>query len=61
MQNPAREILEAIRCFGGRGKLFGVEFRNIKGGFLNVRRPSLTMATRPAGRLSPSPGATSSR
>lgn len=37
MQNPAKEILEAIRYFGTRGKLFGVEFRNIKGGFLNFQ------------------------
>jgi mannonate dehydratase len=37
MKNPAKEILEAIRYFGGRGKLFGVEFRNIRGGFLNFQ------------------------
>jgi len=37
MKNPAQEILEAIRYFGGRGKIFGVEFRNIQGGFLNFQ------------------------
>ena len=37
MQNPAREISEAVRYFGSRGKLFGMEFRNIKGGFLNFQ------------------------
>ena len=37
MKTPAKEILEAIRYFGGRGKIFGVEFRNIKGGFLNFQ------------------------
>jgi mannonate dehydratase len=28
---PAREIFEVIRWFGGRGKIFNVHFRNIKG------------------------------
>ena len=37
MRNPAREILEAIRYFGARGKIFGVEFRNIRGGFLDFQ------------------------
>jgi mannonate dehydratase len=31
---PAREVLEAIRHFGGRKKIFMVHFRNISGGFL---------------------------
>jgi mannonate dehydratase len=31
---PATEVLEAIREFGGQGKLFMVHFRNITGGFL---------------------------
>lgn len=33
--NPATEVLEAIRYFGTRDKLFMVHLRNIKGGFLN--------------------------
>jgi mannonate dehydratase len=31
LDDPAREILEAIRWFGERGKIFNVHFRNIKG------------------------------
>jgi mannonate dehydratase len=31
--SPATEVLEAIRDFGGRGKLFMVHFRNIRGGY----------------------------
>lgn len=31
--DPATEVLEAIRYFGGRGKLFMVHFRNIQGGY----------------------------
>ncbi len=31
--DPATEVLDAIRYFGGRGKLFMVHFRNIKGGY----------------------------
>ncbi len=33
--NPATEVLEAIRYFGGRGKIFMVHFRNIKGSYLH--------------------------
>jgi mannonate dehydratase len=33
--NPATEVLEAIRYFGERDKIFMVHFRNITGGFLN--------------------------
>jgi mannonate dehydratase len=33
--HPAREVLEAIRHFGGAGKIFMVHFRNIRGGYLN--------------------------
>lgn len=33
--DPATEVLEAIRYFGSRGKIFMVHFRNIRGGFLN--------------------------
>jgi mannonate dehydratase len=35
LKNPRVEILEAIRYFGSRGKIFNVHFRNIRGGFLN--------------------------
>jgi mannonate dehydratase len=31
--DPATEVLDAIRYFGGCGKLFMVHFRNIKGGY----------------------------
>ena len=31
LDDPAREIFDAIRWFGERGKLFNVHFRNIKG------------------------------
>jgi len=31
LDDPAREILDAIRRFGERGKIFNVHFRNIKG------------------------------
>jgi len=31
LDDPAREIFEAIRWFGERGKIFNVHFRNIKG------------------------------
>ena len=33
--DPATEVLEAIRYFGERNKIFMVHFRNIRGGFLN--------------------------
>jgi mannonate dehydratase len=34
-QEPAREVLEAIRYFGERGKIFMVHFRNIRGRVLD--------------------------
>jgi mannonate dehydratase len=37
LQDPNREILEVIRYFGPRRKIFNVHFRNIKGKFLNFR------------------------
>ncbi|HEX2037894.1 MAG TPA: mannonate dehydratase [Chloroflexota bacterium] len=33
--NPATEVIDAIRYFGERQKIFMVHFRNIKGGFLH--------------------------
>lgn len=33
--HPATEVIEAIRYFGERGKIFMVHLRNITGGFLN--------------------------
>jgi mannonate dehydratase len=35
LQDPGREILDVIRYFGSRGKIVAVDFRNVKGGFLN--------------------------
>jgi len=37
LQNPGQEIFEVIRYFGGRGKIFNVHFRNIRGRFLNFQ------------------------
>ena len=37
LQDPAREILDVIRWFGTRGKIFNVHFRNIQGRFLDFR------------------------
>lgn len=34
-KDPRREVPEAIRYFGERGKIFMVHFRNIRGGYLN--------------------------
>jgi mannonate dehydratase len=34
-EDPAREVLEAIRYFGRGERIFMVHFRNIKGGYLN--------------------------
>ncbi|HVB96220.1 MAG TPA: mannonate dehydratase [Chloroflexota bacterium] len=34
-KKPATEVMEAIRYFGSRDKIFMVHFRNIKGGFLD--------------------------
>ena len=32
LENPAEEVYGVIRWFGGRGKIFNLHFRNIKGG-----------------------------
>ena len=37
LKDPNKEILEVIRYFGSRGKIFNVHFRNIEGGFLSFR------------------------
>jgi mannonate dehydratase len=37
LRDPGKEIYEVIRYFGGRGKIFNVHFRNIKGGYLNFQ------------------------
>src|SRR5216683_1080938 len=37
LDDPAREIVDVIRWFGERGKLFNVHFRNIKGRKLDFR------------------------
>ena len=37
LDNPGREIFDAIRYFGVRKKIFNVHFRNIHGGFLNFQ------------------------
>jgi mannonate dehydratase len=37
LENPREEILDVIRYFGQRKKIFNVHFRNIAGGFLNFR------------------------
>lgn len=37
LQDPAREILDVIRWFGSRKKIFNVHFRNIKGGWLDFQ------------------------
>jgi mannonate dehydratase len=34
LAKPGEEIYDVIRYFGGRGKIFNVHFRNIRGGFL---------------------------
>ena len=34
-ENPATEVLEAIRYFAGHKRIVMVHFRNIKGGYLN--------------------------
>ncbi len=36
LDGPSREILDVIRWFGERGKLFNVHFRNIKGRELDL-------------------------
>jgi mannonate dehydratase len=35
LENPNREIVDVIRYFGSRGKIFNVHFRNIKGHVLD--------------------------
>ncbi len=37
LATPGEQIFDVIRYFGGRGKIFNVHFRNIKGGFLNFQ------------------------
>jgi mannonate dehydratase len=37
LRKPNEEIVDVIRYFGSRGKIFNVHFRNIKGGFLNFQ------------------------
>jgi mannonate dehydratase len=34
LEKPGEQIYDVIREFGGRGKIFNVHFRNIRGGFL---------------------------
>jgi mannonate dehydratase len=37
LENPGKEILDVIRWFGSRKKIFNVHFRNIRGKFLNFQ------------------------
>jgi mannonate dehydratase len=37
LENPGKEILDLIRYFGTRKKIFNVHFRNIRGKFLNFQ------------------------
>lgn len=37
LKDPGKEILDVIRYFGTRKKIFNVHFRNIKGGFLKFQ------------------------
>lgn len=37
LENPGKEILDVIRYFGERKKIFNVHFRNIRGKFLNFQ------------------------
>jgi mannonate dehydratase len=37
LKDPNKEIIDVIRYFGSRGKIFNVHFRNIEGGFLSFR------------------------
>lgn len=37
LKKPGEEIFDVIRYFGGKGKIFNVHFRNIRGGFLNFQ------------------------
>ena len=37
LKKPGEEIFDVIRYFGGRGRIFNVHFRNIRGGFLSFQ------------------------
>ena len=37
LENPGEELYEIVRYFGGRGKLFNIHFRNIRGGLHNFQ------------------------
>lgn len=37
LEKPGEQIYDVIRDLGGRGKIFNVHFRNIRGGFLNFQ------------------------
>ena len=37
LKDPNKEIIDVIKYFGSRGKIFNVHFRNIEGGFLSFR------------------------
>jgi mannonate dehydratase len=37
LEKPGEQIFDVIRWFGGRGKIFNVHFRNIRGGFLKFQ------------------------
>ena len=37
LKKPGEEIFDVIRYLGGKGKIFNVHFRNIRGGFLNFK------------------------
>ena len=37
LKEPNKEIIDVIKYFGSRGKIFNVHFRNIEGGFLSFR------------------------
>jgi mannonate dehydratase len=37
LKDPNKEVVDVIRYFGTRGKIFNVHFRNIKGGSLDFR------------------------
>ena len=36
LKDPAKEIVDVIRYFGTRNKIFNVHFRNIRGRFLEL-------------------------
>ena len=37
LKKPGEEIFDVIRYFGGKGRIFNVHFRNIRGAFLNFQ------------------------